>query len=80
MDPYCLLILFLPFNNFAGEEEGDTTTLLTSVVSSGRIHENAGRFKLVWWDKGSRSSDGISIWRPIVPRGRAMLGDLAVKG
>ncbi|KAG0604101.1 hypothetical protein M758_10G145000 [Ceratodon purpureus] len=62
------------------EEEPDTAGLLTAVVSSGRIYENVGRFKLVWWDKGSGSGDGISIWRPFVPAGCAMVGDIAVKG
>lgn len=78
----CLYSLFS--KTFAGEveseEESDNCDPLPSVVSSGRIHENVGRFKLVWWDKGRRSPDGVSIWRPIVPPGRAMLGDLAVKG
>lgn len=64
----------------AGEEDPDTAGLLTAVVSSGRIYENVGRFKLVWWDKGSGSGDGISIWRPFVPAGCAMVGDIAVKG
>ncbi|KAG0557949.1 hypothetical protein KC19_11G167800 [Ceratodon purpureus] len=63
-----------------GEEDADTAGLLTAVVSSGRIYENVGRFKLVWWDKGSGSHEGISIWRPNVPPGCAMLGDIAVKG
>ncbi|XP_024403056.1 uncharacterized protein [Physcomitrium patens] len=63
-----------------GEEAADTAGILTAVISSGRIFENVGTFKLIWWDKGSGSTDGISIWRPNVPSGCAMLGDLAVKG
>ena len=66
--------------SLAGEEEDGTAGLLTAVVTSGRIYENVGRFKLVWWDKGSGSQEGISIWRPNVPPGCAMLGDIAVKG
>ncbi len=49
-------------------------------LSSGRSYEKVARFKLIWWDKGSGSKDGVSIWRQIVPPGCAMLGDLAVQG
>ncbi len=49
-------------------------------LSSGRSYEKVARFKLIWWDKGSGSKDGVSIWHPIVSPGCAMLGDLAVQG
>ncbi len=49
-------------------------------LSSGRSYEKAARFKLICWDKGSGSRDGVSIWHPIVPPECAMLGDLAVQG
>jgi vacuolar protein sorting-associated protein 13A/C len=65
-----------------GEGQEEAVGLLTAVVTSGRIYENVGRFKLVWWDKGSASAskDGVSIWRPNVPARCAMLGDIVVKG
>lgn len=74
------LILFLIKKTLAGEEEANSSEQLTAVISSGRIYQNVGRFKLIWWDKGSRSRHGFSIWRPNVPPGCAMLGDVAMKG
>jgi vacuolar protein sorting-associated protein 13A/C len=49
-------------------------------LSSGRSYEKVAKFKLIWWDKGSGSKIGVSIWHPIVSPGCAMLGDLAVQG
>jgi len=54
--------------------------VVVSQLSSGRSYEKVARFKLIWWDKGSGSKDGVSIWHPIVSPGCAMLGDLAVQG
>lgn len=34
----------------------------------------------MWWDKGSDAKRRVSIWRPIVPTGYAMLGDYAMAG
>jgi hypothetical protein len=55
-------------------------TVLPQGLSSVRSYEKVARFKLIWWDKGSGSRDGVSIWHPIVPPGCAMLGDLAFQG
>ncbi|CAM6084054.1 unnamed protein product [Calypogeia fissa] len=51
-----------------------------SGLSSGRFYENVARFNLVWWDKNSGSRRGVSIWRPVVPSGCVILGDVAVEG
>jgi len=48
--------------------------IVSQGLSSGRNYEKVARFKLIWWDKGSGSKDGVSIWHPIVPPGCAMLG------
>lgn len=49
-------------------------------LSSGRFYENVARFNLVWWDKNSGSRRGVSVWRPVVPSGCVLLGDVAVEG
>ncbi|BBN04917.1 vacuolar protein sorting-associated protein 13A/C [Marchantia polymorpha subsp. ruderalis] len=53
---------------------------LTPSLSSGRIYESIARFELIWWNKGSGSKKGISIWRPVIPAGCVILGDIAVDG
>jgi len=61
-------------------QRDESGVVVSQGLSSGRSYEKVARFKLIWWDKGSGSRDGVSIWRPIVPPGCAMLGDLAVQG
>jgi vacuolar protein sorting-associated protein 13A/C len=61
-------------------QRDESGVVVSQGLSSGRSYEKVARFKLIWWDKGSGSRDAVSIWRPIVPPGCAMLGDLAVQG
>ncbi len=52
-----------PPQEFQRDESG---VVVSQGLSSGWSYEKVARFKLIWWDKGSGSRDGVSIWRPIV--------------
>jgi hypothetical protein len=67
----------LCYISFGNNESG---VVVSQGLSSGQSYEKVARFKLIWWDKGSGSKNGVSIWHPIVSPGCAMLGDLAVQG
>ncbi|CAM6085299.1 unnamed protein product [Calypogeia fissa] len=45
-----------------------------------RKFSNAPQFERIWWDKGSDSRQGVSIWRPKTSCGYPILGDCLVEG
>ncbi|CAM6091491.1 unnamed protein product [Calypogeia fissa] len=45
-----------------------------------RKFSNAPQFERIWWDKGSDSRQGVSIWRPKTSSGYPILGDCLVEG
>ncbi len=67
----------LCYISFGNNKSG---VVVSQGLSSGQSYEKVARFKLIWWDKGSGSKNGVSIWHPIVSPWCAMLGDLAVQG
>jgi hypothetical protein len=44
--------------NFGNNEFG---VVVSHGLSFGQSYEKVARFKLIWWDKGSGSKDGVSI-------------------
>ncbi|KAH7316123.1 hypothetical protein KP509_21G079300 [Ceratopteris richardii] len=52
---------------------------VTVFSSIGELYETVTVFKLIWWNKGNTNSH-LSIWRPVLPSGCYIAGDLAVKG
>jgi hypothetical protein len=54
---------------------------LESVLSkAGKYYSSVAHFERMWWDKGSDARKHVSIWRPVVSTGYAMLGDFVTDG
>jgi vacuolar protein sorting-associated protein 13A/C len=48
-------------------------------ATSGRYLITTPQFERLWWDKGSEFRPPVSIWRPVVPVGYAIVGDCLVE-
>jgi hypothetical protein len=61
--------------------QGSVRGKLESVLSkAGKYYSSVAHFERMWWDKGSDARKHVSIWRPVVSTGYAMLGDFVTDG
>ncbi|KAI4344734.1 hypothetical protein L6164_011925 [Bauhinia variegata] len=54
--------------------------ILRSISKSTNCYMSTPHFERIWWDKGSDLHHPVSIWRPIVRLGYAVLGDCITEG
>lgn len=54
--------------------------IVRSISKASNCYISTPNFERIWWDKGSDTRRPVSIWRPIVRPGYAILGDCITEG
>ncbi|XP_059444630.1 uncharacterized protein LOC132176414 [Corylus avellana] len=65
-------------NNLSANSPG--CDIVRSISKASNCYTSTPNFERIWWDKGGDLRHPVSIWRPIVRPGYAILGDCITEG